>query len=479
MPNPPAEAKPGETKPDLASEMKAGLKKAAGVSPEPAATPAAPEPKVESPESKADPKPDKPGEAKPADIAIVDTPPKPAEPAPVEPPKPAPKKIQRPDPKDFIAAVVAPVAPVAAPALGFTPTTDEADYLETVKFGEATGAIDKGTAAAEIARLTEARATAARVEAQWRRENPGQNYNAATAELEDGTRLADMQSRPAVDPVTRRILERKKDLADAKAIADSAAAQSRAEAARMVVEKDLRGKLAETAATTQSTVLDGVKLDEDPEIDAEMKKIAREQGMAALAAAVPTEEVRIGAEAAAKAAEEVEAFVALRAGVIAFNPEKAGHREMAQVIYEEGNAFVAAGAPLPPSDPRHGKIFLPLSGTKENPGYDQIKPEMRHRYATFTDQECQQILEDRAKRNANAAIAAIQNGKKKAEELRAKVRQPKNPSAPALQTASGPAPEPKPDGVKLAPTPQGAPTSEKREAKGNPFAIKPTVWPKR
>lgn len=463
---------PALEKPD---PMKDALKKVSGVT-DPLAAP----PVVDAPP--APPAEPKPGEVPPADPA------KPAEPAaiapkdPAEPPAPAPtppapapKKIQRPDARDFLPVEVAPPTPAPEP-LAFTPTTDEVDYLETVKFGEVSGAVPKGTAAAEVARMKADRDAVAAAEAQWKRENPGQVFNAATAELGDGTRVADVLKPAAVDATTRRILERKKDLADAKAIADNAAASARAEAARLLAEKDLRGKLTETAAAAEGLVITGVKLDDDPEVDAELKKIAREQGLTALAEAMPAEGGAAVA-AATQAAKDAALFTAIRAGVTGYNPDSAQHAQIANLIWAEGSAFIAAGAPLAAGDPRAGKIFVTLDQ------FDRLRPEVKGRFATFTDDECRAIIAERAAREANLRIAGIQNQRKKSDELRAKLRLPKAPAtsstAPAAKPGSTPAPEPKPDSVKLGLTPQGVPTNEKREPKNNPFAIKSTVWPKK
>ena len=89
------------------------------------------------------------------------------------------------------------------------------------------------------------------------------------------------------------------------------------------------------------------------------------------------------------------------------------------------------------------------------------------------------IIADRYKKTANKRIEAIKIGQKKADELRVRVRTPQTVMTHVNTNPVAPAPEPKPDSAKLGPTPQGAPTSEKKEIKGNPFAIKPTVWPKR
>ena len=456
------------TPPILGNLKAAAAAKVAPVAPPAAAAPVPPPPPAEPVAPPAEPPaappatpPAEPAAPPPAEPVVAPPAAEPAVIAPVVPPAPAPKPrpvlthLPQPRPEDLLAAAPPPPAADTVLPAGFTPTEDETDYLDTIKFAETGGKLPKGTALAEAKRMADNTAALATARAAWEKDNPGQIFNPQVAEMADGTAVRALLRAPAIDPGTLRRLERAKDIAAVQADNDAKSRAALAEADRKLRASELKGTLVEIAAKAEATLLELVPLDDDPAIDAALKAEAKTGGVSTLADALPAEG-GAAAAAAQQVRQEVQEFTALRAGTTAFNVNNPQHNQLATLIHEAGQQFFHGGVDAEGNDMRRlpdGRTFLPLND------FMGLTSAAQKKFFTFTDDQMREIIVREAARRARNRIAEIKNAQKKSAETRERLKPKAIPSTNvSTPPPAVPAPEPIPAAVKLTPTPAGSPS---------------------
>lgn len=360
-------------------------------------------------------------------------------------------------PDDFAAAPQPDGAPKPLiDLLGYAPTEDESEYLELLRWIDTKGepADLKGAFGREVERLKKVRVFAQ----TWRAENPDarqDDFDPATAELKDGTTYRSVVGRPAINGEQRRRLEIIKVREETKAETESRLKQQQAETDRRFLAVEAKPKIEAAVRQLRSEMLDGLTIDDDGEVNEQLIKIAREQGLDVLVAELPAEGamVRNAIEAAAARGQ---ALLLITSGIEDIDGSNPHHVWLMEFVTQEAEWFAANGGE---DRVRDGRSFLPP--TK----FAQVKPEARDRYWTFSHDEMLKMIAFRAKQDLHAGLEQHRLAIKKREEARGKLRKPTppapapapvgdNPSpAPAPAPAPAPPPEPTP-APRLRPTPE-------------------------
>lgn len=366
-------------------------------------------------------------------------------PAPTpEPPKPAKKvKVVEPGADDLAPKPAAPVAPKPLDQeLGYTPTPVEAEYLDLLRWAEGKDAKYKGAADREVARLKTVHAYIKK----WKQENPEAEFDPQTAETEDGVKYRTLlrDNPPAITADEQRRLDRERIADEATAKATEAANKRISEVERRALERDLKPVIAEHLSTVNTGILGELALDEDPEIDAELKKLVKEKGPGALAEELPdVGEIVNGYTERTRTA--VQELIALRNGVKDFDGRNPVHAFLSEFVDKSATYFKEHGGDL---RVRGGKSFVTPAQ------YGALRPEARGKYWTFSDDELVQTLVNDASAGLKIDIERMRGAQKRAQENRQKLK-PKPAAAPApLPSGNAPAPTPPPaPAPKLTPSP--------------------------
>lgn len=333
--------------------------------------------------------------------------------------------------------------------LGYAPSDDERQYLELLRWVETKGDVKdlKDAFNQEITRLKRVHAFAQ----TWRAENPDvERFDAATAELADGTTYRSVVGRPAISADMRRRLELQKVKAEAAAEADARIAAERQATDKRLRAMETKPQIEKTVSDLRTGLLDGVTIDSDAEVNDELMKLARGQGLDALVAELPGEgEIVRGHVEAATA--RVNALLHITSGLVEIDAANPIHIWLMDFVTQEADWFAANGGD---DRVRQGRTFIPPAK------YGQLKPEAADRYWTFSRDDMVKMIAHRSKQDMQTQLENYRVALEKREQARGKFKKPAAPTpAPAPVGAPTPAPAPDPEpspAPRLRPTPSGS-----------------------